>query len=116
MNGGWRIRAWTLVGAVVVLLLAGFGYFSVQYGSVSWLTQIPPELNVEGREYKPSKLPPTETAPQPDSPASPEWYPKHHMWPLGYDIYWPRGYETSTAVILQWRDGLFYPYTLQGGP
>ncbi|WP_415977486.1 hypothetical protein [Rhodococcus sp. 077-4] len=111
-----KIRLASAAGTVAVLFVVAFGYFAVQYGTVSWFSRLPPELHVEGREYRLSNLPPTSSVPIADPPAVPEWYPKHHMWPLGYDIYWPRDYDTSTGVLLEWRDGQFYRYTLQGGP
>lgn len=110
------IRLAGALGAIAVLLAGAFGYFAVEYGTTAWFSRVPPQLHVEGREYRLSNLPPSSSVPAPDAPAVPEWYPKHHMWPLGYDVYWPRGFETSTGVLIEWRDGQFYRYTLQGGP
>ncbi len=108
-----KLKLVAVVGVSLMFAAVLFAWFAQTYHSVSWFLDPPPNISVAGRNYKPSSFPPSTNLPVREGI---EWEVKGHMWPLGYDIYGARGYPTPVEMELEWRDGSYYQYSLQGGP
>ncbi|MBY4011901.1 hypothetical protein HQP04_03180 [Rhodococcus fascians] len=90
-----------------------FGWFCQTYGTFTWFLDPPPRIMMNDRQYTPENF-----AASTDLPTATgfDWEVVGHMWPLGYEIYGDRGYETSMELVLRWRDGKFHRYGIKGGP
>ncbi|WP_338481197.1 hypothetical protein [Rhodococcus sp. DN22] len=100
-----------VVGALLAATMTGYLWFGSNYHSLTWPFHTPERISMHGRDYQRDRFPPLDEPPELDRLSK-----MNTMTPFDYPILGYAGYDTSTVIYLQWRDGEYYGYSLQGSP